>query len=89
MSETNERGRGRVLRGVVVSDKADKTITVEITRQVPHKQYGKYIKRRARYAAHDEKNDAKEGDTVAIVESRPMSKRKRFRLQTIVERARI
>lgn len=89
MSETNERGRGRILRGQVVSNKADKTISVEVTRQVPHKQYGKYIKRRERYAAHDESNAANEGDTVAIVECRPMSKSKRWRLRTVLEKARV
>lgn len=85
----NNRGYGRVLRGVVTSDKMDKTITVEVTRTVPHKKYNKFIQRRARYHAHDEQNSAKIGDRVEIVESRPLSKSKRWRLQNIVERAAI
>lgn len=83
----NERGFGRVLRGVVVSDKADKTITVEVTRTVRHPKYNKFIKRRAKYHAHDEKNDAHIGDTVVIVESRPLSKLKRWRLRSVAERS--
>lgn len=82
-----ERGYGRVLRGVVTSDKMDKTITVEVTRTVRHPRYNKFIQRRARYHAHDEGNTAHAGDTVEIVESRPLSKSKRWRLQTVVERA--
>lgn len=83
----NERGFGRVLRGVVTSDKMDKTITVEVTRTVRHPRYNKFIQRRAKYHAHDEGNAASAGDTVEIVESRPLSKSKRWRLQTVVERA--
>ena len=83
----NTRGFGRVLRGVVTSDKMDKTITVEVTRTVRHKKYNKFIQRRARYHAHDEANTAKMGDQVEIVESRPLSKMKRWRLQNVVERA--
>ena len=83
------RGYGRTLRGVVTSDKMDKTITVMVERTVRHKSYNKFIKRRAKYHAHDEKNEAGIGDTVQIVEARPQSKTKRWRLQTIVEKARI
>ena len=75
-----KRGYGRTLRGVVVSDKADKTITVEITRTVRHSRYNKFIKRRAKYHAHDEKNKFKEGDVVKIVECKPFSKKKKFRV---------
>ena len=90
MSEsTNNRGYGRVLRGVVTSDKMDKSIVVEVTRTVRHKKYNKFIKRRARYHAHDESNDAGVGDTVVIVESRPLSKTKRWRLRDVAERAKI
>ena len=84
---SSERGYGRSLRGVVQSNKADKTIVVMVERTVRHKKYNKFIKRRATYHAHDETNDANEGDTVVIVESRPLSKTKRWRLQTITERA--
>jgi len=83
-----DRGRGRTLRGVVTSDKMMKTITVEVERTVPHKHYSKYIKRRAKYHAHDERNEAKIGDQVQIVEAGPGSKMKRWRLQNIVEKAR-
>lgn len=83
----SERGFGRVLQGVVTSDKMDKTITIEVTRTVPHKRYNKFIKRRAKYHAHDERGEAHTGDTVEIVEARPLSKTKRFRLQRIVEKA--
>ena len=82
-----QRGYGRRLQGVVVSDKADKTITVEVTRTVRHQRYNKFIKRRAKYHAHDETNQAGAGDTVVIVESSPFSKNKRWRLQKISEKA--
>lgn len=83
----NNRGFGRVLRGVVTSDRMDKTITVEVTRTVRHERYNKFIQRRASYHAHDEGNTARAGDTVEIVESRPLSKSKRWRLRSVVERA--
>jgi len=83
----SNRGFGRTLQGVVVSDKADKTITVEITRTVRHPRYNKFIKRRAKYHAHDETNDARMGDAVIIVEASPYSRTKKWRLQTISERA--
>jgi small subunit ribosomal protein S17 len=85
----NKRGFGRTLKGVVSSDKMQKTITVVVERTVPHKYYGKYIKRRAKYHAHDENNVANIGDTVQIVEARPTSKTKRWRLQKVIEKARI
>lgn len=89
MTEEKDRGFGRTLTGKVTSNKMIKTITVEVTRTVRHKSYNKYIKRRAKYHAHDETNEAGIGDTVLIVESRPMSKTKRWRLQKIVEKSRI
>lgn len=73
--------------GLVVSDKMDKTITVAIQRQVKHPMYGKYIKQTTKLMAHDETNDAGAGDTVRIMEMRPMSKNKRWRLVEIIERA--
>lgn len=73
--------------GVVISDKMDKTVTVAIQRQVKHPMYGKYIKKTTKLMAHDEKNDAGAGDTVRIMEMRPMSKNKRWRLVEIIERA--
>lgn len=70
--------RGRVLSGVVVSDKADKTISVKIERKVKHPKYGKVIKRSTKVHAHDENNSAKVGDFVSIQECRPISKLKSF-----------
>lgn len=79
----------RALRGVVVSNKMSKTITVEVTRTVRHDKYNKFIKKRARYHAHDENNSCTIGDTVIIVETRPLSRTKCWRLQKIVEKATI
>ena len=78
----------KVRTGLVVSDKMDKTIVVAIERRVPHPVYGKMVTKTKRLKAHDEANSAKVGDTVRIVETRPLSKDKRFRLLEIVERAR-
>jgi small subunit ribosomal protein S17 len=93
MAETlnAERGlrTGRKTRvGRVVSDKMDKTVVVAIERRVPHPTYGKMVTRTRRLKAHDERNEAKSGDTVRIMETRPLSKDKRWRLVEIVERAR-
>jgi small subunit ribosomal protein S17 len=75
-------------QGLVVSDKMDKTVVVAIERRVPHPVYGKMVTKTKRLKAHDEQNSAKVGDTVRIVETRPLSKDKRWRLLEIVERAR-
>lgn len=77
----------RTIRGVVSSDKGDKTIRVLVEYQTRHEKYGKYLKRRTVLHAHDETNDAKEGDTVEIAECRPISKTKHHRLLRVVERA--
>ena len=74
--------------GVVVSDKMQKTVVVAIDRRVPHPVYGKMVTRTTRLKAHDEENSAKAGDTVRIMETRPLSKDKRWRVVEIVERAR-
>jgi small subunit ribosomal protein S17 len=74
--------------GVVVSDKMDKTVVVSIERRVQHPVYGKMVRRTKRLKAHDERNDAKTGDTVRIMETRPLSKDKRWRLVEFVVRAR-
>jgi small subunit ribosomal protein S17 len=81
------RSQLRTIVGVVASDKGDKTIKVVVNYQTRHPKYGKYLKRRTVLHAHDEKNDAKEGDTVEIAECRPLSKTKHHRLIRIVERA--
>ncbi|MDR3134665.1 MAG: 30S ribosomal protein S17 [Deltaproteobacteria bacterium] len=72
--------------GVVVSDKMDKTVVVAVNRMVKHPVYKKYIRRRSKFMAHDEQNSAHVGDTVEIVESRPLSRNKRWRLTKIVAR---
>jgi small subunit ribosomal protein S17 len=77
----------RTVEGVVASDKGDKTIKVVVNYQTKHAKYGKYLKRRTVLHAHDEKNEAKEGDTVQIAECRPVSKTKHHRLLRIVTRA--
>ena len=82
------RNRRKVLRGVVVSNKMDKTGVVEITRKVPHPLYKKVVKTTYKLKAHDEANEAKIGDTVEVMETRPLSKDKRWRLVSIVEKAR-
>ena len=73
--------------GLVVSNKMDKSITVAIERRMKHPMYGKFVKKTSKLMAHDENNDAGEGDTVRIMETRTLSKNKRWRLVEIVERA--
>lgn len=83
----SERGRRKERVGKVVSDKMDKTVVVSLVRQVPHPLYKKYFKKTTKFVAHDEKNDAKAGDTVRIMETRPLSKTKRWRVVEVLERA--
>ena len=82
-----ERGNRKVLQGVVKSDKMDKTIVVDVTRLIKHALYKKYVHRVKSYKAHDANNECRMGDTVQIVESRPYSKEKRWRLKAIVVRS--
>ena len=82
-----ERPLLRTVVGVVASDKGDKTIKVVVNYQTKHAKYGKYLKRRTVLHAHDEKNEAREGDTVEIAECRPLSKTKHHRLLRIVQKA--
>ena len=82
-----ERGRRKVRTGVVVSEAMDKTVLVRIDRQVRHPRYDKTVRRSSKLAVHDETNDAHVGDTVRVVETRPLSKSKRWRLVEVVERA--
>jgi small subunit ribosomal protein S17 len=84
----SDRSSRKVRTGVVVSDKRDKTVTIEIASAVRHPVYGKTVNRRTKLHAHDEQNDARTGDTVRVMETRPMSKSKRWRVIEIVERAR-
>ena len=83
-----ERQRRKTRTGVVISDARDKTVTVEVVDSKRHPRYGKTVPSRKKYHAHDEANDARLGDTVRIIETRPLSKTKRWRLAEIVERAR-
>jgi small subunit ribosomal protein S17 len=87
-ARASERGTRKTRIGLVVSDKMQKTVVVAIERRVPHPTYGKMVTRTKRVKAHDEENSAKTGDTVRIVETRPLSKDKRWRVVEIVDRAR-
>ena len=87
-SQAVNRASRKTRVGLVVSDKMEKTVVVSIERRVQHPVYGKMIRRTKKLKAHDETNDAKTGDTVRIMETRPMSKDKRWRVVEIVERAR-
>ena len=81
-----ERGKRKERIGVVVSDKMDKTVVVKVDNMVKHPVYKKYIKRRLTYKAHDEQNSCAAGDKVLIVETRPLSKDKRWRVREIIEK---
>jgi small subunit ribosomal protein S17 len=83
-----KRGRRKVRTGLVVSDKMDKTIVVRIERKKMHSRYKKYIRVWKKVKAHDEQNDCREGDTVQIIESRPLSKDKRWRVMKVLRRVR-
>ena len=85
--QDEDRGKRRVAVGVVTSDKMDKTRRVEIPRLVKHPRYGKYIRRRTICHVHDEKNESRHGDTVEIMETRPLSKTKNWRLLRVVTKA--
>jgi len=83
--ETRNLRKERV--GVVTSNKMDKSITVKVERREKHPIYGKFVKKTTKFAAHDENNDCGIGDTVKIMETRPLSKNKRWRLVEVIERA--
>ena len=85
--EQDERGRRKLRVGKVVSDKMEKTVVVVIERLVKHPVYKRYVRRRSRFKVHDEKNECKEGDTIRFMETRPLSKDKRWRFVEFVERA--
>ena len=84
--EVVRKNRRKVLRGIVISNKMDKTGVVEITRKVPHPLYKKVVTKTTRFKFHDEKNECSIGDTIEIMETRPLSKDKYFRLVRIVEK---
>ena len=82
-----ERSLRKTRIGIVVSNKMDKTITVAVERKIVHPLYGKFLKRTKRFAAHDEKNECNIGDVVKIMETRPLSKNKSWRLIEIIQKA--
>jgi len=82
-----EKSNKRTIKGVVVSDKMDKTIVVKAERLVKHAVFHKYVRRHVKYKAHDDQNQCKMGDVVLIIEARPMSKDKRWRIMQILEKA--
>ena len=82
-----ERGRRKVRIGKVISDKMDKTVTVSTTELVKHPLYGRFVKKTAKFAAHDENNECGYGDTIEIMETRPLSKNKRWRFSKMIEKA--
>lgn len=86
MSESSVRNRRKVRVGVVVGDRADKTVTVLVERRFAHPLYGKHITRTTKYHAHDETNECRMGDKVSIMETRPLSKTKRWRVVELMER---
>ena len=85
-AETRGQHRRKIRVGVVVKDTQDKTVTVEVQRQFAHDLYGKQVGRSKKYHAHDEENEYRRGDVVQIVETRPLSKTKRWRVEDLVER---
>ena len=84
---TTERGRRKIRTGVVVSDKMDKTVVVRISSSVRHSLYGKIVRRSTKLKAHDEAGQAQTGDMVRIMETRPLSKTKRWRVVEVIEKA--
>ncbi|WP_456434239.1 30S ribosomal protein S17 [Thermosulfuriphilus sp.] len=89
MTEKKISKNRRTFVGTVVSDKMDKTVVVMVERLVRHPDYGKYIRRRKKYMAHDEENACRAGDRVLIEETRPLSRHKRWRVRQILERAKV
>jgi small subunit ribosomal protein S17 len=82
-----ERGKRKTLIGVVTSDKMDKTVVVMVNRLVLHPVYKKYIRKRKKVKAHDERNECRVGDKVLLIETRPLSREKRWRVKEILEKA--
>ncbi len=87
VESASERGHRKSRSGLVVSDKMEKTIVVQVDKMVMHPMYRKYVRRRVKYKVHDERNEARAGDTVLIEECRPLSRDKRWRLKAIANRA--
>jgi small subunit ribosomal protein S17 len=87
-ARSDERGHRRRMVGVITSDKMDKTVVVVVTRRIRDTKFGKYLVKKAKYKAHSEKNAVHVGDKVQIIESRPLSKEKRWRVERLLEKAR-
>ncbi|MEX1298089.1 MAG: 30S ribosomal protein S17 [Desulfotignum sp.] len=85
--ENMHKGKKKELKGLVISDKMDKSVIVQVERYIQHKMYKKYVKQYKKYHAHDEKNECRIGDEVQIIETRPLSKLKRFRVTQITKKA--
>jgi small subunit ribosomal protein S17 len=85
-TETEKRGVRRAIVGTVTSDKMDKTVVVQVTRRVKDLRFHKFVTKRVKYKAHDEKNEYKTGDRVEIIETRPLSKDKRWKVSKLIER---
>jgi small subunit ribosomal protein S17 len=85
--QPDERGKRKTLTGLVISDKMDKTVVVMVNRLVLHPIYKKYVRKRKKVKAHDEKNECRVGDKVLLIETRPLSREKRWRVKQILERA--
>ncbi len=85
MGESNKKKKSYI--GQVISDKMDKTVVLAVTRRIAHSRYGKTIKRTAKFKVHDEKNECKVGDVVRFIETRPLSKEKRWKVLEILEKA--
>ena len=83
----NKRNLRKERIGVVTSDKMEKSVVVSVERKVKHEKYGKFVKKTTKFVAHDEKNECNQGDTIRIMETRPLSKNKCWRLVEIIERA--
>lgn len=81
------RGKARIRDGLVVSDKMEKTVIVQVERLAPHRKYGKYLRRLRKVKAHDGENECRTGDRVRIIECRPMSRDKRWRVQQVIDKA--
>lgn len=84
---SSDGGRRKTLMGVVVSDVNDKTVVIKVERRFPHPKYGKMVRKTKRFMAHDKDNSCTVGDRVRIIESRPLSKLKRWRVSEIIEKA--
>ncbi len=85
--ENMHKGKKKELKGLVISDKMDKSVVVQVERYIQHRMYKKYIRQYKKYHAHDEKNECRIGDEVHIIETRPLSKLKRFRVTQITKKA--